>query len=79
MPALMELAVAAARPGALASLRLVMLSGDWIRVGPRADIARACPDAKVISLGGATEASIWSILPGGGTSLRGATVRRPPE
>ncbi|MFB9686491.1 non-ribosomal peptide synthetase [Amycolatopsis plumensis] len=58
----MELAVAAARPGALASLRLVMLSGDWIRVGLPADIARACPDAKVISLGGATEASIWSIL-----------------
>jgi amino acid adenylation domain-containing protein len=62
VPALMELAVAAARPGALASLRLVMLSGDWIRVGLPADVARACPDAKVISLGGATEASIWSIL-----------------
>jgi amino acid adenylation domain-containing protein len=62
VPALMELAVGAARPAALASLRLVMLSGDWIRVGLPADIARACPDARVISLGGATEGSIWSIL-----------------
>jgi acyl-coenzyme A synthetase/AMP-(fatty) acid ligase len=62
VPALMELAVVAARPAALASLRLVMLSGDWIRVGLPADIERACPDARIISLGGATEGSIWSIL-----------------
>ncbi|MFD0350666.1 hypothetical protein ACFQ0M_40925 [Kitasatospora aburaviensis] len=38
-----------------------MLSGDWIPV-PLPDAIRAAhPGARVISLGGATEASIWSI------------------
>ncbi|MFF5095485.1 MULTISPECIES: non-ribosomal peptide synthetase [Actinosynnema] len=62
VPALMELAVAAAKPGQLDPLRLVLLSGDWIRVGLPADVAEANPRARVISLGGATEGSIWSIL-----------------
>jgi amino acid adenylation domain-containing protein len=46
----------------LDSLRLVLLSGDRIPLGlvPR---ARAmCPRALLVSLGGATEASIWSIF-----------------
>ncbi|MGY2196583.1 amino acid adenylation domain-containing protein [Pseudomonas gingeri] len=44
-----------------ASLRLAMLSGDWIALN-LADRARALqPAIEVISLGGATEASIWSI------------------
>ncbi|NWB26688.1 amino acid adenylation domain-containing protein [Pseudomonas gingeri] len=44
-----------------ASLRLAMLSGDWIPLN-LADRARALqPAIEVISLGGATEASIWSI------------------
>ncbi|MGO9296364.1 MAG: amino acid adenylation domain-containing protein [Streptosporangiaceae bacterium] len=42
-------------------LRLVLLSGDWIAVS-LPDAIRACyPHAQVISLGGATEASIWSV------------------
>ncbi|MDZ7752622.1 MAG: amino acid adenylation domain-containing protein [Gammaproteobacteria bacterium] len=45
----------------LASLRLVMLSGDWIPVSLPGRINAAVPDGRVISLGGATEASIWSI------------------
>ena len=40
----------------LASLRLAMLSGDWIPVGLPARMA-----VPIVSLGGATEASIWSI------------------
>jgi amino acid adenylation domain-containing protein len=50
------------RAALLASLRLVMMSGDWIplRLPER---VRALPGRPaVISLGGATEASIWSIL-----------------
>ncbi|MFL6798587.1 MAG: non-ribosomal peptide synthetase, partial [Xanthobacteraceae bacterium] len=44
------------------SLRLALLSGDWIAL-PLADRARALlPGLKVVSLGGATEASIWSIV-----------------
>jgi amino acid adenylation domain-containing protein len=41
-------------------LRLVMLSGDWIPVSLPAKVAAIFPRAKVISLGGATEAAIWS-------------------
>lgn len=43
------------------SLRLVMMSGDWIPVTLPEKIKQAVPNARVISLGGATEASIWSI------------------
>jgi amino acid adenylation domain-containing protein len=44
------------------ALRLVWLSGDWIPVA-LPDRARArWPDAEIISMGGATEGSIWSIL-----------------
>jgi pyochelin synthetase len=42
-------------------LRLVMLSGDWIPVDLPDRINDLWPEAEVISLGGATEASIWSI------------------
>ncbi|MFI8521831.1 amino acid adenylation domain-containing protein [Streptomyces sp. NPDC085481] len=43
------------------SLRLVMLSGDWIPVDLPRRIHDLWPDAEIISMGGATEASIWSI------------------
>ncbi len=46
-----------------ASLRLVMMSGDWIPVTlPDRIRERAEAPLAVVSLGGATEASIWSIL-----------------
>jgi amino acid adenylation domain-containing protein len=48
--------------GALESLRLVLLSGDWIGLTLPGRIRAVNPRAEVISLGGATEASIWSIL-----------------
>jgi len=43
------------------ALRLVMLSGDWIGLGLPDAVRRQFPCAEVISLGGATEASIWSV------------------
>lgn len=43
-------------------LRLVLLSGDWIPLSLPDQIKRISEKAQVISLGGATEASIWSIL-----------------
>ncbi|HXA51216.1 MAG TPA: amino acid adenylation domain-containing protein, partial [Candidatus Acidoferrum sp.] len=46
----------------LDSLRLVMLSGDWIPVSLPGEIRERARSAEVVSLGGATEASIWSIL-----------------
>ena len=65
VPALLEMLVdfaaeqARPLPGAL---RLAMLSGDWIPVQLPDRIRALAPDAEVVSLGGATEASIWSIL-----------------
>jgi amino acid adenylation domain-containing protein len=44
------------------ALRLVLLSGDWIPLNLAEKIKRAFGDVETISLGGATEASIWSIL-----------------
>ncbi len=43
-----------------ARLRLVFLSGDWIPVPLPDAVRQAFPQAKVVSLGGATEAVIWS-------------------
>ncbi|MCI5191973.1 MAG: amino acid adenylation domain-containing protein [Candidatus Electrothrix sp. AU1_5] len=42
-------------------LRLVMMSGDWIPLDLPDNIRQLWPKVDVMSLGGATEASIWSI------------------
>ncbi len=66
VPALLQMLVeyAAGSPSApsLASLRLALLSGDWIPLSLPDRFRRLAPSARVVSLGGATEASIWSIL-----------------
>jgi len=63
VPQIVEMLVEAAqsRPQLVASLRLVMMSGDWIPVGLPDRIRAVAPTAEIWSLGGATEASIWSI------------------
>lgn len=63
VPALAELLVERAEavdPDALSTLRTVLLSGDWIPVA-LPDRIRALTGTRVTSLGGATEASIWSV------------------
>lgn len=42
------------------TLRIVFLSGDWIPVHLPDRIKKFFPNANVISLGGATEATVWS-------------------
>ncbi len=42
-------------------LRLVLLSGDWVPTSLPDRIRASWHEAEIISLGGATEASIWSI------------------
>ena len=42
-------------------LRLALLSGDWLPLSLPAQIQAKCEDIQIVSLGGATEASIWSI------------------
>ncbi|MBB5770023.1 non-ribosomal peptide synthetase [Xanthomonas euroxanthea] len=49
------------RAAADLSLRVVMMSGDWIPLDLPPQIRAALPDAVIQSLGGATEASIWSV------------------
>ncbi|HEX7182940.1 MAG TPA: amino acid adenylation domain-containing protein [Thermoanaerobaculia bacterium] len=43
-------------------LKLVFLSGDWIPLALPARIRTYFPNAQVVSLGGATEATVWSNL-----------------
>ena len=66
VPALMQLLVEYAEgqpePRASLPLRTVMLSGDWIPVALPERIKALGAGLQVMSLGGATEASIWSIL-----------------
>ena len=64
VPALMQLftdSAAQLGAGPFDSLRLVMMSGDWIPVRLPERINALCPGAALHSLGGATEASIWSV------------------
>ncbi len=68
VPALLEIVVEAAPAGVdLSSLRLAMLSGDWIplslphRIRSLTDHNSRRAPLQIVSLGGATEASIWSI------------------
>ena len=42
------------------TLRLVLLSGDWIPVRLPDQIRDAFPSAEVVALGGATECTVWS-------------------
>ncbi|MDB9510453.1 amino acid adenylation domain-containing protein [Kamptonema animale CS-326] len=64
VPALMQMMVnyATSKPEVFANLRLVLLSGDWLPLTLSPQIKSLVPQVQVISLGGATEASIWSIL-----------------
>ncbi|WP_324197043.1 non-ribosomal peptide synthetase [Nocardia cyriacigeorgica] len=58
----MLLDVLESTPGARAeSLRLVLLSGDWIPLDLPGRLRAHHPDTAVIGLGGATEAAIWSL------------------
>ncbi|MCZ7434491.1 non-ribosomal peptide synthetase/type I polyketide synthase [Streptomyces sp. WMMC1477] len=43
-------------------LRLALLSGDWIPLDLPARLRELVPDLRPVSLGGATEAAVWSIF-----------------
>lgn len=64
VPALMQMLVTyldSAPVGNVDSLRLAWLSGDWIPLTLPDRMQSHFPSAEIISLGGATEAAIWSI------------------
>mgnify|MGYP001942013001 CR=1 FL=1 len=62
VPALLDLLLAEAdyHQQALAGLRRVFLSGDWIPLHLPARLKSHAPEATLVAMGGATEASIWS-------------------
>ncbi|MDB5102281.1 MAG: thioester reductase, partial [Cyanobacteria bacterium RYN_339] len=62
VPALMALLLARldGAPGPV-TLRLALLSGDWVPADLPDRLRLACPAVEVVALGGATEAAIWSI------------------
>ena len=62
VPALMDMLTGylAAEQVVLSDVRYVLMSGDWIPVSLPRLIARHAPQASQLSLGGATEAAIWS-------------------
>jgi amino acid adenylation domain-containing protein len=63
VPALLDMLLSGVRSdGVLTSLRLAMLSGDWIPVRLPDRLRAVARNVEVVSLGGATEASIWSVL-----------------
>ncbi|WP_434570426.1 amino acid adenylation domain-containing protein [Pseudomonas sp. Z3-6] len=51
-----------AEPRPLDSLRLALLSGDWIPLNLPPQLQQLLPGLALVGLGGATEASIWSNL-----------------
>lgn len=44
----------------ISHIKKILLSGDWVSIELVQEIARFFPNAQIICLGGATEASIWS-------------------
>ncbi len=46
----------------LRTLRLAMVSGDWVPLALPAAVRALAPACEVVSLGGATEVAIWSVV-----------------
>lgn len=66
VPALLQLLLdeiesARTEPATDISLRYALLSGDWIPLSLPDQLKQQVPQAQLVSMGGATEASIWSI------------------
>ncbi|OKI71751.1 non-ribosomal peptide synthetase [Micromonospora sp. CB01531] len=60
VPALLDMLLVAAGEHPPASLRLALVSGDWVGLDLPGRLARVAPHARFVALGGATEAAIWS-------------------
>ncbi|WP_227104405.1 non-ribosomal peptide synthetase [Chromobacterium rhizoryzae] len=61
VPAVLELMLEVSAPRS-PHLRLALMSGDWIAPGLAGRLRDAFPALRPISLGGATEVSIWSVV-----------------
>ncbi|MGQ0334858.1 amino acid adenylation domain-containing protein [Halomonas elongata] len=61
VPSILEMLLACRRGNGLQSLRLIAQGGDYIKPAVIADLRRYLPAARLVSLGGPTETTIWSI------------------
>ncbi|SDL60683.1 non-ribosomal peptide synthetase, partial [Nonomuraea jiangxiensis] len=59
VPALLDMLLVVGQ-GRLGSLRLALVSGDWVPLDLSARLAAAAGGCRLVALGGATEAAIWS-------------------
>lgn len=61
VPAILDMLLACRGGHDLSSLRLIAQGGDYIRPATIATLRSLCPAARLVSLGGPTETTIWSI------------------
>jgi amino acid adenylation domain-containing protein len=61
VPAILEMLLACRHPHSWQSLRLFAQGGDYIKPALINQLHQLCPQARLISLGGPTETTIWSI------------------
>ena len=60
VPALLDMLLTVDARSDLGALRLAMVSGDWVGLDLRDRLVARSPGARLVALGGATEAAIWS-------------------
>lgn len=61
VPALAQMLTERAQPGQIASLRQVILGGDWVQPTLVRSLSEAAPGVRVVSVGGPTETTMWNI------------------
>lgn len=61
VPAMLEMLLACRASHTLASLRLIAQGGDYIKPAVIGELRELLPQARLVSLGGPTETTIWSI------------------
>lgn len=61
VPAILEMLLSCRGTHDLKSLRLIAQGGDYIKPGVIAELRECLPSSRLISLGGPTETTIWSI------------------
>ena len=60
VPQLLDMLLSTDSAEMVASLRVALVSGDWVALDLSARLAAVAPRCRLVALGGATEAAIWS-------------------
>ncbi|HEV2372807.1 MAG TPA: amino acid adenylation domain-containing protein [Streptosporangiaceae bacterium] len=60
VPSLLDMLLITDELGDIGRIKLAMVSGDWVGLDLRDRLVARAPGARLIALGGATEAAIWS-------------------